>query len=79
MCEKIVAEGEPVQTINDKTFIYKISKGEEEPRYVAIIFVQKEVIDSLGVVKPITIEAKVLQLEKNENTKCKNGFLQGNT
>lgn len=66
LCEKIVAEGEKVQTINDKTFIYKISKG-EETEHVAIIFVQKEVIDSLGVVKPITTEAKVLQLEKNEN------------
>ena len=67
MCEKIVAEGEKVQTINDKTFIYKISKDEEESRYVAIIFVQKEVTDSLGVVKPITTEAKVLQLKENEN------------
>ena len=65
LCEKIVAKGELVKTINDKTFIYKISSS-GKTRYVAIIFVQKVVTDSLGTVKPITIEAKVLQLENND-------------
>lgn len=66
LCEKIVAEGELVQTINDKTFIYKISDDNNNTRYVAIIFVQKEVTNSLGIVETVTTEAKVLQLEDND-------------
>lgn len=65
LCEKIAEKGEPVKTINDKTFIYKISSS-GKTRYVAIIFVQKEVTNSLGIIETITTEAKVLQLENND-------------
>ena len=65
LCEKIAEKGEQVKTINDKTFIYKISSS-GKTRYVAIIFVQKEVINSLGIIETITTEAKGLQLENND-------------
>ena len=65
LCEKIAEKGELVKTINDKTFIYKISSS-GKTRYVAIIFVQKEVTNSLGIIETITTEAKVLQLENND-------------
>lgn len=67
LCKKIIEEGELVQTINDYTFIYKITDNEIKD-YVVILYKTEEAINSLGVIEEKITLAKILKIEENNNS-----------